>query len=258
MSNRQVIKIIIFRVVAGLKAEASRYFLGMLWWIIEPAMYMCIFYFVFEVGLRGGGLGFERKLIQILPGLVFWRWFASSLQSGSNSITANKNIIDQIHVPKWMFPAISFGSSTFKLIFILLILLIFLAFYGFPLQITILALPVLMIIQAILTLGGGILLASMVPFFPDLRHIISNGLLLMFFASGIFFDINAFEPDVKKWFYLNPMVTLIDSYRDILVRSQWPNWPRLGGITLFAIPLLAFSVWHINRLSYTFSKVNRG
>ena len=257
MSNQQVMIIIIFRVVAELKAEASRYFLGILWWVLEPVMYMGVYYMLFEGGIRGGGRG-ENFVVFLLIGLVFWKWFASSIQSGSGSLTANKNIINQVKVPKWMFPAISFGSNTAKLLFTLTILLIFLAFYGFTWQITILALPVLMGIQAILTLGGSIFLASIVPFLPDLKFIISNALMLLFFMSGILIPIDRFPESVKKWLYLNPMLTLIEAYRDILMYFQWPDWYSLGIIALFATLLLTFGLWRINRLSYIYPKVNRG
>ena len=69
MSNKQILTIIVFRVAAELRAEVSRYFLGVLWWIIEPIIYMAIFYLLFEAGLRGGGR--EGFIVFLLVGLVF-------------------------------------------------------------------------------------------------------------------------------------------------------------------------------------------
>ena len=257
MSNKQFIKMIVFRVGAELKAEASRYFLGVLWWILEPIIYMGVFYLLFAGGIRGTSQGGDF-IVFLLIGLIFWKWFASSVQLGSNSLIANKGIIEQVQVPKWMFPAISFGNSTAKFLFTLVVLLIFLLTYGVTWQITILALPLLIGIQAILALGVSIFLASVVPFIPDLKYLISNAIILMFFLSGVFFSIERFPDNIKKWLYLNPMLTLIESYRDILIYFQWPNWSSIGLIALFAILLFIFSLWHINRLSYTYSKVNRG
>ncbi len=257
MTTQQVLKIIIFRVLAELKAEASRYFLGIFWWIIEPIIYMSVFYILFEVGLRGGSRG-GSFIVFLLVGLVFWKWFASSIQTGANSLRANQSLVNQVKVPKWMFPAINFGTSTFRFLFTLVVLLIFLSFYAPPWHITNLVLPLLMLIQAILALSGAIFWASLLPFLPDLSHIISNGMLLLFFLSGIFFEVSQFPQSIQKWLYLNPMLTLIESYRDILIYFQWPHWPRLGIIALFSVLLLVFSLWNINRLSYIYPKVNRG
>ena len=157
-----------------------------------------------------------------------------------------------------MFPTISFGISTFKFAITLLILLIFLLLYGVTWQITILVLPIIMSIQAVLSLGGAILLASFVPFLPDLRPIISNGIMMLFFLSGIFFEVDRFPESIQKWLYLNPMLTLIDSYRAVLIRFEWPNWFRLGIIALFSILLLGLGLWCINRFSYTYPKVSQG
>ena len=56
----------------SLQADAQRYFTGYLWWILEPLLWVEVFYLVFEVFLGGGRADF----------LMFLEW-ASSLLSGS-------------------------------------------------------------------------------------------------------------------------------------------------------------------------------
>lgn len=255
MSIQQILQIIIFRVIAQLRAEASRYFLGVLWWIIEPIIYMAVFYVLFEVGLRGGGQ--EDFIVFLLIGLVFWKWFSSSLMTGSNSLVTNKGIINQINTPKWMFPAISFGIATFKFFITLAILMPFLLIYGITWQVSIIVLPIVIVIQAALALGGAIFLASVVPFLPDLTHIISNGLLFLFFLSGIFFEVSAFPEKVQKWLYLNPMLSMIEAARNVLMYAKWPSYINLLAVLAFSLVMLIFSLWNINRLNYAYAKVSK-
>ena len=52
--NKRIRDIINYKTYAELKAEAQRYYLGVLWWLIEPVFYMLVFYFVFAVLFRRG------------------------------------------------------------------------------------------------------------------------------------------------------------------------------------------------------------
>jgi lipopolysaccharide transport system permease protein len=40
----------------ALRADASRYFLGYIWWILEPLLFVGVFYVVFNVILESGAL----------------------------------------------------------------------------------------------------------------------------------------------------------------------------------------------------------
>jgi lipopolysaccharide transport system permease protein len=46
------LELILYRAYADLKAEAARGYLGVLWWIIEPLLYLGMFsvYFIYEIG----------------------------------------------------------------------------------------------------------------------------------------------------------------------------------------------------------------
>jgi lipopolysaccharide transport system permease protein len=49
-----------------------------------------------------------------------------------------------------------------------------------------LALPAVLMVQLLLTTALTLFLAAIVPFLPDLRFVIENILLAVFFMSGIF------------------------------------------------------------------------
>ena len=58
--------------------------------------------------------------------------------------------------------------------------------------------------------------------------LIENGLTLWMFMSGVFYDITALPERVQLYFRLNPMATLIENYRAVLIHGAWPDWPVLG------------------------------
>jgi lipopolysaccharide transport system permease protein len=224
-------EIIKYRAVAELKAEIRRGFLGMIWWILEPVLYMAVFYVVFAVGLRGGGPDFVPFL---LTGLVVWKWFATSVIRGSGALPANANLIRQVNLPKYVFPAITVLVFTFKFFIIFTILMVFLVMYGVPITPKWVFVFVLVFCQMLFILSVTFWSAALVPIVPDLKQIIENCMLLLFFTSGIFFDISDIAPRVQSFLLLNPMAWFVDSYRSILLKDSLPDLNYLGGIVIFS------------------------
>ena len=50
--RRNYLELLLFSTYAELRAERSRSYLGLVWWVLEPAMMMAVFYIVFAVVLK--------------------------------------------------------------------------------------------------------------------------------------------------------------------------------------------------------------
>jgi len=237
--NIRYLELLIHRTLAGLYTEASQTYLSFIWWIVEPILYMLTFYFVFGfIFQRGDG----DYIPFVLCGLTAWKWFGASVDSGANAIRSNASLMGQVHVPKILFPSISILQNSAKFIFVLVILILVIQFIEPGISLTYLALPVVLFTQLSLISACAFLLSAFVPFIPDLSYLVRNGLQLMFFASGIFYSVSEMPESYQHIFYLNPMVTIIDSYRDIFMFQRWPDFPTLGfilGLSLVGV-LLAY------------------
>ncbi len=244
--------VIRYKVRAELRAEMDRAFFGLIWWVAEPIMYMAVFYVMFSVLFDRGGPDFVPFL---LVGLVAWRWFDASVRGGAKAITSNGSMMSQVHVPKLIFPLVTVFSNTLKFFIILVILLVFLLFYGIWPTETWLALPLLLAIQFLLVTSFSCIMALVVPFFPDLNILIANGMTMLMFMSGVFFSIDSLEPGIQEWLYLNPMAIMIESYRNILLNGQWPDWSLLGGVVAGSAVLMALAVWMARRFDRSYPKL---
>lgn len=232
MTKRRYLELTYRRALADLKSEASRAYLGFIWWLLDPVLYMVIFYIVFDMIFQRGGPNFIAFL---LSGLIVWRWFDSSVRLGANSITRAGNVICQVYLPKIILPCSTVFANFIKFIPIFGILLIFLVLYGIEPSVVWFGLPLLLLIQLCFIFGAVLLLSALVPFLPDLMQLVSYSMTLLLFMSGIFFDIATLKPELQSWLYLNPMAVLIQSYRDILLNSEWPQWHRLANVMLVSI-----------------------
>lgn len=232
MQLRIIIELILYKSYAEIKTDASRSYLGLIWWVIEPVIYLCAFYILFVLVLHRGGPDFVPLF---LCGVVVWKWFASSVQGGSQSIRTYQGLSQQVYVPKYVFPVIVVMACTTRFIPVFIILTLFLLFYGIPAQHTWMAIPLIVLIQFCLILSLAFLTGAITPFLPDLKVAIDNGMQILFFISGIFFNINEVHEPLKSYLFLNPMAGIINEYRNVMIRGLWPDMSRLGYVLLFSV-----------------------
>jgi len=220
-----------------LKAEASRFILSYLWWVIEPILFVITFYLVFDILLESGRVDF---LLFLVCGKIPYLWFSKSVTSASNSIILNKGLINQIDLPKSLFPYVSVHEALYKQWVVFLVLFAVVIFYGYWPELNWFWLLPVMLVQYGLILVCSLLGALCVSFVGDFRLIINMGMLFLMFASGIFWDVNAIADPVTRDLVLtcNPLAFLIDAYRKVLMgRSLYDleHMALLGVVVLISL-----------------------
>ena len=224
-----------------LKGEARQFYLGYFWWLLEPALYIAVFYVVFQLLLDNRQPDFVYFLA---VGKLTFIWFSKSVVQASSSIETNKGLISQITIRKEVFPlaAAQIGFYRQLVVFSFLLCLLFFSGKG-QFHYWFLLLP-LMLIQMILITGCGLLAALMVCWQKDFQHLIQLGMLFLLFVSGVFWDVNAVaDGDVRQWLLLlNPLAALIDAYRQILLHGSLPKAGVMLVVFCQSIFLLAVAV----------------
>lgn len=243
---------ILYRALAEVRADNSKAFLGLLWWIVEPILYMLAFYVVFGLVFQRGG---ENFIPFLLCGLVIWKWFASSVQNASTSITSNMGLIYQVYLPKVVFPVVAVVTSTLRFSFVFFILLLFLLANDAPVTSAwLIDLPLLLSLQIAFMLGLAMTLAAIVPFIPDLKFLIDNGLLILFFLSGIFFRLDTIPESLRLYFDLNPVAVIIHGYREILISGNQLNWLTMLPVVIMSFCMLALGGILLRRWDRVYAK----
>lgn len=236
MSSRYT-SFIWYRSVAQLRSESSRAYLGYLWWVLEPLLYLAVFYVVFGVVFQRGD---ENYLAQLLIGLVVWKWFDGAVRSAVDVIQQNAGLIDKVYIPKAIFPLICTTTNAIKFMLVFLLLLLFLMFFGGGGNSYWALLPVLVLVQLLLVVSSACLVAAITPFLPDIRILLDKMMTLLFFLSGVFYSAAVIPSDYLLFFQLNPMFSLIELYRSVLIEQQMPQlFPTLYILVLAALLLTA-------------------
>jgi len=247
-----LVELILFSTYAELRAERARSYLGLLWWIIEPAMNMGTYYLVFAVILKSGGPDYIPFL---LIGLTLWQWFKAGVSHGGYSIWQQLPLVRQVKLPLQVFPTVQILADTVKFLCILALLLVVLWSLGYPPNITYVALLPVLLVELIFTAAATYVVAALVPLVPDLRFVIDQVLQVVMILSGIVFSLDVVPENLRRWFVLNPIVELVDAVRGILMHAQWPNWIALGRVALISLALYALGSLLITRLTPRYVKL---
>lgn len=215
----------------SLKADASKFYLGYLWWVIEPLLYVIVFYLVFEIVLQFGRGEF---LLFLICGKIPFLWFSKSINQASNSIIQNKGLIGQTVIPKTIFPFIAMQEVLYKQWLVFAVMLLVTVFYEHLPEWRWLWLVPIIIVQYQLIIACSLVGAFLVSVVPDFRMIISMGMLFLMFASGIFWDINTIANlEVREYILTyNPLAFLIDAYRQVLIEQSMYNLNHLSVLAL--------------------------
>lgn len=251
-SKRHSLELILYKTYADVKGEAERFYLGLLWWIIEPVLFLATFYIFFVLVMQRGGEDFAPMF---LCGQLVWKWFDSGIKGGSGAISVHRGLLQQVYVPKYIFPVIAVLGSVVRFLPVFVIFVMFLLVYGIPAHVTWLAIPLVILTQLCLVLALGLLVGAITPFLPDLRIVLDNGLMLLFFISGVFFNINDVHEPVRSYLLLNPMAGLIDEYRNVMIRGIWPSTERLGLILAASLVIGAVGLGLLKQLDHKYGKV---
>lgn len=250
--RQHVLELILFSTYAELRAERSRSYLGLIWWVAEPAMMMAAFWLVFDVILKTGGPAY---LPFLLIGLTVWQWMKSCITHGGYAIWSNLGLIRQARLPVLVFPLVQMLADTVKFFYIFALLLVILWVAGYPPNITYFALPAVFVATALFAAGAGFLISAVVPLVPDLRFVIEQVLTVVMFLSGVVFALDAVPSPLREVIALNPVAELLSATRGILMHARWPDWLGLLKVGVISAVVCAIGVAVVTRLSPRYPKL---
>ena len=232
----------------ALRADASRYFLGYIWWLLEPLLFVAVFYVVFELILDTGRGDF---LVFLMCGKLAFIWFSKSVNQASNSIPANKGLIGRINVTKTLFPLSVIQEGLYRQMAVFLLLFCFLFISGYSPDPTWLFLLPIILVNYLMIVACSFIGAGLVCMVRDFSMVISLGMTFLLFTSGVFWDVRALgDPDKTEMVLaLNPLAFILDAYRQVLMHNTAPDWLHLFQIGCGSVVLLMLTVLLMRRSS---------
>jgi lipopolysaccharide transport system permease protein len=234
-----------------LKLRYRRSILGIAWSLLNPLAQLVIFSFVFRYVLP---LNIPNYTAFLFTGLLAWNWFQGALFSGTGTITDSRELVKRPGFSLGVLPVVIVSTHFIHYLLALPILLGFLVWSGVGLSAAALMLPVVFLVQFLLTVGLVYFLAVIHVTFRDTQYLLGIFLMLGFYVSPVLYDISA-VPDRFRFIYqANPIAILIDAYRDILLRGELPPVGPLAGLGLLALALIWLGHRLFSRSSSNFAE----
>ena len=203
-----------------MKLRYKRSVLGIAWTLLNPLMQLLVFLFVFNLVLP---LNIPHYSSFLFAGILVWNWFQGSLNQSTGTIVDNRELLRRPGFFSAILPIVTVTSHLIHFLLGVPILLMFLLLEGSRLTSAILALPGVMALQFILTLGLAYLVATFHVTFRDTQYLLGVLLNLLFYLTPIFYDASSIPAPYRPLYRLNPMLHLVEAYRAILLHGVLPD-----------------------------------
>ena len=203
--------------------------LGPLWYIIQPLVNSVVFTIIFSnvANIPTDGI---PPFLFYMAGTVAWAYFAACLTATSNTFVMNREIFGKVYFPRMIVPISIVITGLFQFFIQFVIFIGFLLYFWYqgaqvaP-TVMILTLPLILLQMAVLGLGMGILISSLVTKYRDLTLAMSFAVQIWMYLTPVVYPLTQVPERYRNLYVLNPMVSIVESFRGMFlgVTSIEPN-----------------------------------
>ncbi|VVN33288.1 ABC transporter permease [Pseudomonas fluorescens] len=212
---------------------------GALWTVLNPLSMILVYTVIFSTIMRARLPGVDDSLaysVYLCAGLLTWGLFAEITTRSQSMFLENANLLKKISFPRICLPVIVLLNAGINFAIILGLFLGFLLISGRLPGMALLALVPLLILQVLFAAGLGMILGVLNVFFRDVGQFFGICLQFWFWLTPIVYPLSILPSGIQSVIELNPMTPLMNSYQNLFLYNQWPDWSSL--VPLLVIGLL--------------------
>jgi lipopolysaccharide transport system permease protein len=202
--------------------------LGVTWVILQPLVASLIFAAIFGrfAGLPSAGVAY---LPFVFAGLLPWNLFAGALHRAGNSLITDSKLISKVYFPRIAIPIASSAAVILDFLVALVVMAGLLLIFSIPLTLNIIALPALLILTLLISIGVSLILSALNVYYRDFMYALPFIVQVWMYTSPVVYSADIIPDSIKGIYALNPLVGVIDGFR----------WALLG---LEDFPLVSLSI----------------
>lgn len=196
--------------------------LGVSWAVLQPLLTMAIFVTVFSYLARVPSEGVPYALFAYTA-LLPWTFFATSVSSATGSLVGHTQLITKVYFPREILPLTYVVAGFFDFLLGMIALVVLMTWFGVPITAAALYLiPVIGLLFAWI-MALSLLLSAMQVRWRDVGVAIPVIVQLGMFVSPVIYPLGLVPESWRKWYLLNPLAGIINSFRDVILRQQQPE-----------------------------------
>jgi lipopolysaccharide transport system permease protein len=238
-------ELLLYFFARDVKVRYAQTAFGAVWAFFQPIGMMLVFTFAFH---KLGHVYTEQipYPVYAFVGLTFWTFFSRAVLSGSDSLAANATILTKTALPRVLLPTAAVLSALFDFIVTFVLMLIFVAFFGYYPTWRLAFVPVCMVVGITLALGAALLLSAINVRYRDVRNVLPLFVQLLLFATPIVYTLSTLGVTWNAVLSVNPLVGIVQGFRWSVVGSGPPAHVAIesslaGTAIILAVGLVYFA-----------------
>lgn len=246
------IDLIIVLTQKEMKVRYKSSVLGYLWSVGHPLALAFVFFVAFKVVMK---VQMEDYALFLIAGLFPWLSFANSVTVSPSFFLGNASIIKKVSFPRNIIPFTMILQDMIHFLLSIPVIILFMFMYNKSLSISWLyGIPVLLVIQFILTYGICLAISSINLFFRDLERLTGIFMTLLFYFTPIIYSEDMIPKEYSHLINLNPFSLLMISWRNLFLNGSidFPSLIISSAHSVFVF-IAGYAVYR--KLSWRFAEV---
>lgn len=247
---RDLLQLMVWRQIS---ARYRQSVLGIGWAIFRPLISAMIFTLVFSLLVR-----VETEIpypIFAFSALIPWMYFSASLSAVTNSVAAAQSVLTKVYFPKTILPIAAVCPGLVEVLIQLVILALFMLWYGFIPSWRILFLPAFISLAVLTAFGFGIWLTALNVKYRDVGMAVPFLLQIWMYLCPIVYPVSIVPERFLGWYSLNPMVGVIEGFRWSVLGTASPQWVSIFISMVVMVVILISGLYYFRRVESRFADI---
>ena len=221
----------------------------MLWSVLSPLLMLLVMSLVFT---QFFGQSTPHYTIYLFCGQLVFSYFADATTGGMSSLMDNSDIFTKINVPKYMFLLSKNVSSFINFCLTLLVFFLFVVFDGISFHWSFIMLLFPIGCLVVFNIGVGLILSALFMIFKDIQYLYTIATQVLMYFSAIFYNIEAYDLQIRYLFYMNPIYVYIRYFRKIVIENTIPEFSFHLLCAFYAVAALLIGGFIYKKYNYKF------
>ncbi|MEU1972501.1 ABC transporter permease [Microbacterium sp. NPDC019599] len=220
--------------------------LGYLWSVLDPLVMSAIYWFVFTQ-VFDRTVGHEPYIVFLITALLPWVWFNSAVSDFTKAFSKDARLVRSTAIPRSIWVNRIVLSKGIEFLCSLPVLALFAIATGATVGWGILLFPVAVVLQTMLLVGLGLLVAPLCVIYTDLERTTRLILRALFYASPVIYGVSDLPGVFQELAAFNPLSGIFTMYRAAFFPETWDSFVVVVGAVL-CVAVLALGAWVFRRL----------
>jgi len=225
--------------------------LGFLWALLDPLLFMGVYYLVF------GRLIAQREpsfMLHLFVGVISFRFLNTAMGQSAGILRGQAGLIREIAFPRASLPVAVVLARLFDFAAGCLVAVPLALAFGVSVTRYWLLIPALMVVHTLFVIGISLVVAYVGVFFADIANILNVVQRLWFYMSPVLYPLSLIRekavgsghPALYDVYRANPMVGILGTFEATMMRGHLPGRDAVlyavgWGLAMFLVGLWAFS-----------------